>query len=83
MAGRTGVMVGFEREKTEDQSYKIRFIEIPIEEVMLLEKTVPDVYINQRGNDVTDEFIKWCKPLIGEKDQDFINFKDYYEGERK
>ena len=68
------------REKTEDQSYKIRFIEIPIEEVMLLEKTVPDVYINERGNDVTDEFIKWCKPLIGEKVQDFINFKDYYEG---
>lgn len=83
LSGKTGVMVGFEREKTEDESYKIRFIEIPIEEVMLLEKTIPACYINQRGNDVTDDFINWCKPLIGEKDQDFINFKDYYEGERK
>ena len=36
--GHTGVMIGFKREKTEDGSYKIGIIEIPIEKVMLLEK---------------------------------------------
>lgn len=75
--GRTGIMVGFKREQTQDNSYKIKLIEIPIEQVMLLEKTIPDSYINERGNNITDEFITWCKPLVGDETQEFINFRDY------
>lgn len=77
--GHTGVMIGFKREKTEDGSYKIGIIEIPIEKVMLLEKTLPDEYINVRGNDITEEYIKWLQPLVGPKFEEFLDFKEYYE----
>lgn len=77
--GHTGVMIGFKREKTEDGSYKIGIIEIPIEKVMLLEKTLPDEYINVRGNDITKEYIKWLQPLVGPKFEEFLDFKEYYK----
>ena len=77
--GHTGVMIGFKREKTEDGSYKIGIIEIPIEKVMLLEKTLPDEYINVRGNDITEEYIKWLQPLVGPKFEEFLDFKEYYK----
>ena len=73
-------MVGIQREKTADGSYKTRWMEIPIEEVMLLEKTLPDSYIKDRGNDVTEEFVSWCRPLIGEGFDKYLNFKDYWQG---
>ncbi|MFR2692719.1 MAG: hypothetical protein ACLTBV_19050 [Enterocloster bolteae] len=38
---------------------------IPIKEVMMYERIIPEEYINERGNDVTDAFVKWCRPLIG------------------
>lgn len=81
--GHTGVMVGFEREETPDGSYKMHTIEIPIEQVMLLEKTLPEEYINERGNDINEEFVKWCKPLVGTGLPEFLNFKDYWEGQSK
>lgn len=76
--GHTGVMVGFEREETEGP-YKIRMIQIPIEKVMLLEKTLPDAYLNARGNDVTEDFVKWCRPLIGPEPAPFLDFKEYWK----
>ncbi len=74
--GKSGIMVGIERVETPDQSYETRFIEIPIDQVMMHEKTLPAEYINERGNDVTEAFSKWCRPLVGEKLQSFINIKD-------
>ncbi|MFT4104479.1 MAG: diphosphate--fructose-6-phosphate 1-phosphotransferase [Lacrimispora sp.] len=74
--GKSGIMVGIERVETQDQSYETRFIEIPIDQVMMYEKTLPVEYINGRGNDVTEAFSKWCRPLVGEKLQSFINIKD-------
>lgn len=75
--GEGATMVGFFREETEDGSYKIRLQMIPIKEVMMYEKKIPESYINERGNDVTDEFVEWCRPLIGPKLRDFIDFKEY------
>ncbi|NMA65124.1 MAG: diphosphate--fructose-6-phosphate 1-phosphotransferase [Clostridiaceae bacterium] len=72
--GKSGVMVGFERLPGEE--YQCKTILIPIEEVMLHERILPDKYINDRGNDVTDEFINWCRPLIGEELRQFISFCD-------
>lgn len=86
LGGDTGVMVGFKRMDTPDGSYKINTVKIPIEQVMLLEKTVPDLYINETGNDVTPAFLEWVKPLIGLEDlqfEEFLNFKDYWEGEKR
>ena len=74
--GKSGIMVGIEKVETPDQSYETRFIEIPIDQVMMHEKTLPAEYINERGNDVTEAFSKWCRPLVGEKLQSFINIKD-------
>ncbi len=73
LEGKTGVMVGFER--IPGEPYRSKTILIPIEEVMLHEKVLPEYYINARGNDVTKEFIEWCRPLIGSELRDFISFK--------
>lgn len=76
MAGESGVMIGFERETASDNSYTINVIKVPIEEVMLYERIVPDEYINNRGNDVTGKFVDWCKPLIGPELRSFFDIND-------
>lgn len=77
MEGRSGVMVGFIREDAPDGSYKMTVQMIPIAEVMMHERIIPETYINERGNDVTEEFVTWCRPLIGPELRDFIDFNDY------
>lgn len=72
--GESGFMIGFFREETADGSYKIRMERIPIEQVMLHERMVPGNYVNQRRNDVTQEFIDWCRPLIGPELPEFMDF---------
>jgi 6-phosphofructokinase 1 len=71
--GVTGVMVGFERDSTEP--YSSHTVLIPIEKVMLEERVMPDNFINVEGNDVTPEFVEWCKPLIGGELRKFVTFK--------
>jgi len=61
--GETGVMVGFER--LPGKEYGVRPCLIPVERVMLEERTLPAEYINEAGNDVTDAFLDWCRPLLG------------------
>lgn len=70
--GHTGVMVGFER--SGDAIYEIRPILIPLEQVMLVEKTMPDEFINADGNGVTEAFKQWCRPLVGVLPE-FISFQ--------
>jgi len=64
LKGETGKMVGFTR--VSNSPYTCEPILIPISEVMMHEKKMPDNFINDRGNDVTPEFIEYCRPLIGE-----------------
>lgn len=73
VAGKTGVMVGFERLPGSD--YQTRIIHIPIEQVMLEERVMPDAFINKAGNGVTDAFVEWCRPLIGEPLRPFVSFQ--------
>lgn len=70
--GKTGYMVGLNRISTEP--YKCETSLIPISKVMMHEKKLPKEFINERGNYVTQEFINWCKPLIGREIQDFTDF---------
>ena len=77
--GHTGVMVGFKRK--EGREYGIETFLIPIEEVMMVEKTVPDTFINAEGNDVTEAFTEWCRPLIGPELRDFVDFQSGNEGD--
>lgn len=58
--GKRGIVMGFLR--TGD--YKCDIIENKVSDVANKEKTVPDEFISHDLNDVTDEFIKYCKPLI-------------------
>ncbi|MFR5152184.1 MAG: hypothetical protein ACLTER_24080 [Ruminococcus sp.] len=58
------MMVGFER--VPGTVYQMKTKLVPIKEVMLYERKMPDNFINERGNDVTQEFVDWCRPLIGD-----------------
>lgn len=62
-AGRSEVMVGFER--VGDGSYTIRPILIPIEEVMLHERTLPHAFLDPATGAITEAFASWCSPLLG------------------
>ena len=73
VAGHTGVMVGFERKTGE--AYAVKPILIPIEQVMLTEKTMPDEFINEAGNGITEAFKAWCRPLIGTPLRRFVSFQ--------
>ncbi len=74
VAGHTGVMVGIRRKEGEE--YGVDTPLIPIEEVMLHERVMPEDYINERGNDITEPFVRWCKPLIDGELPEMISFKD-------
>lgn len=79
--GEGGTMTGFLREETPDGSYQIRIKMLPIKEVMMYERTLPSSYLNERGNDVTEEFIRWCRPLIGPELREFADFQEDWKGE--
>lgn len=61
--GESGKMVGFVREST--TPYRVSTTLIDVNDVMLVEKKLPDEFINEAGNGVTEAFIEWCAPLIG------------------
>lgn len=61
-AGHTNVMVGIVRGEGSD--YKVQYPLVPIEQVMMHERTMPIHFINEAGNGVTDEFIEWAKPIV-------------------
>ena len=72
--GKNGVMVGFRRLPGEE--YRAETILIPIEEVMLHERTMPKEFIAENGHDVTQAFIDWCRPLLGEPVRKYVTFKN-------
>lgn len=74
MQGATGVMVGFKR--IPGEIYKAEPMLIPIHEVMMTERCMPDEYINTENNGVTKEFVEWCRPLIGQPLREFVTFKN-------
>lgn len=73
LAGENGVMVGFRR--APGPEYRAETFLIPVEQVMLHERKMPDEYISADGRDVTPEFLDWCRPLIGGPLREFVTFK--------
>ena len=63
LKGTNGKMVAFRRISTEP--YRAEPFLVDIDEVMMYERTMPDEYINEAGNGVTEAFKEWCRPLIG------------------
>ncbi len=70
--GESGKMVAFRRVSTEP--YKAKPFLADIDKVMLLERTMPDEYINAEGNGVTEEFKEWCRPLIGGELPEMVSY---------
>ena len=62
LAGQTGLMVTLDRAPGEE--YKCTLGAAPLGEVANVEKKVPREWVNAEGNYVTEEFIKYCRPLI-------------------
>ncbi|MCD8190875.1 MAG: 6-phosphofructokinase [Clostridiales bacterium] len=63
VAGETDHMVAFKCTRDEN-GYKCETELLPLSKVANYEKKVPVEWINERGNDVSDEFIKYALPLI-------------------
>ncbi len=63
-SGTTGVMVTLVREDGPD--YKCTTGTVPLSEVAAHSKPLDDKYINEAGNFVTDAFLEYARPLVGE-----------------
>ena len=63
LKGTSGKMVAFHRVSV--KPYEMEPFLVDIDEVMMHERTMPDAYINEEGNGVTEAFKEWCRPLIG------------------
>jgi ATP-dependent phosphofructokinase / diphosphate-dependent phosphofructokinase len=46
--------------------YSVRYDKVPLAEVANSERTFPSQWIAENGHDVTDEFVRYAKPLVGE-----------------
>ncbi|MEG2002245.1 MAG: 6-phosphofructokinase, partial [Clostridia bacterium] len=73
LAGVSGVMVAFERVSTSPYVVKTKLVDI--KKVMLTERTFPTEYLTENKNDVTQAFIDWVKPLVGEIPS-YVSFLD-------
>lgn len=70
--GMSGVMAGMDR--VSNYPYKAEFKAVDVSTVANKVKTVPREWINERGNDITPEFIDYLKPLIQGETQ--VPYKD-------
>ncbi|MFZ2286808.1 MAG: diphosphate--fructose-6-phosphate 1-phosphotransferase [Bacteroidales bacterium] len=70
--GESGCMVSIAR--ASDDPYEVTFGKVPLGEVAAAARPMPDGYFNPAGNFVSDEFIRYMKPLTGEL-PDFVRLK--------
>ncbi len=71
--GHTGFMTALKRYEGEEE-YSCYVDEAKLSEVANKEKQVPAEWINEKGNNVTDELIEYIKPLI--KGEITVGYKD-------
>ena len=62
--GSSGVMVTIARSSS--TPYRVEFQTAPLSEVAEKSKPMPREYINAEGNFVTEEFLEYMRPLVGE-----------------
>lgn len=61
-----------------DLPYEVNYDKIPLETVANSEREFPKKWITSNRVDITDEFINWALPLIGEPLPQFAKFKEIY-----
>ena len=71
LSGETAKMVGIQR--VPGDAYAIETNLIDVERVRLIERCLPDAFINEAGNGVTPAFKEWAAPLVGELPS-FVSF---------
>ena len=64
LKGETGKMVSFVRKDTADGSYLMECGLEDVNDICNAEKTVPMEWICDGGTDVTDDFVRYARPLI-------------------
>ena len=52
--------------RNEGDIYSVRYDKVPLDLVANSERTFPASWITNNGMDVTDEFVRYAKPLVGE-----------------
>ena len=62
-SGESGKMVALRR--VPGPHYRCETFLADISQVMMTERKLPEEFINQRGNGVTEAFKTWCRPLLG------------------
>lgn len=70
--GFSGKMVAIER--VSDEPYRSSVFYVDIEKVMLHEKAMPQDFYNPDRFDVTEKFLKYCRPLIGKELPNYIYY---------
>ena len=72
IAGETGKMVGFKCDR--ENGYHCEYVLFDLDKVANFEQKVPVAWINAEGNDVTEDFIRYCAPLLqGETELKYEN----------
>ena len=62
--GESGYMATILREP--GPIYLAKYDKVPLEKVAAADRTFPKQWIAANGYDVTDEFVRYCRPLVGE-----------------
>jgi 6-phosphofructokinase 1 len=63
--GENGFMATILREP--GSIYNVRYDKVPLEQVAESERTFPEAWIDPSGNDVTDDFLGYVRPLVGDE----------------
>jgi len=63
-AGESGYMVTIRR--TSDRPYRAEYGKIPLVEVAGKDRPFPEHWISETKTDVTDDFVRYARPLLGE-----------------
>ena len=50
--------------------YGVRYDKVPLEKVASADRSFPAAWIAENGCDVTDDFVRYARPLVGE---DMVN----------
>ena len=62
--GESGYMATLLREP--GPIYNVRYDRVPLEKVAGADRSFPDKWISASGTDVTDEFVRYARPLVGD-----------------
>lgn len=66
LEGQSEVMIGLKRAGERGSAYAVTPYRVPIRQVMLNERLMPDAYFAEDGMGVTPAYREWCAPLVGE-----------------